>query len=257
MLSAVINWHSQVGPRLDLQRNCTNILEFMKEIYRPEAHIEHSEFLEKKSLWFEYFGGDDVFTHMGKELHAASVRHLSDQQQETFVRRLTNGFVHKRFLSKSPTNSFRIEAIHELFPEARFVAIYRRGESVISSWGRRAYGFHRSAEWGEAKYESLSYVNGIRIFRRKWLETINHVESLRSRIPIYTLAYERLVDAPLPELTSLFSFLELPHEDYLAQVRFEDTKDKWKQTIPLRYRPWVRALVAGGNRRISEATSHA
>lgn len=180
LLGAIINWHSHVGPRHNILQRYNDINYLLENILNPKAHLDYSDYLEQKRVWFDFFPGENVFTHMGKEI---VVEHLNlDRVQiRELVSRLTVDFHEKRFLSKAPTNSFRVKIIHRIFLGAKFVALFRSGAEVVSSWGQRSYGFGKPVSWGDEKQKSLSYEKGIKIFARKWYETLEYLESAKKK----------------------------------------------------------------------------
>jgi hypothetical protein len=130
-----------------------------------ETHLRYADQLEQKRIWFSHCGGEKVFTHMGKELvrdESFAVR----LDRERLVSELTAEFRQRRFLSKAPTNTFRLRLLSALFPDAKFVVLYRTGEEVVASWGRRPYavGFRtsRTACFGRTACRRHS----VRYFRR-------------------------------------------------------------------------------------------
>lgn len=253
LLAAIINWHSHVGPVHDMQRKCNSVNEFLDQVYSPNQHFEYAQFVENKSLWFEYFGGENVFTHMGMELLTEKVTWGEDKICE-FKQRLISSFTEQRFLSKAPTNSFRIKAIRQLFPSAKIVAIYRCGESVISSWGQRQYGFGSRVNWGEVKSRKLGYIRGINVFKKKWFETIDYIESVKQECDVYTISYEQLVTNPTATVEELFEFLQLPVENYINFICLKGDPMKWKMSIPSYLHLMTKFITREGNRLIANST---
>lgn len=249
VLGTILNWHSHVGPRYEPIPRCGSIGEMLATTLRTDDHFRYSERLEQKSIWFDYFPGLDVFTNMGREL-VVEEPGLSESRRRELVSRLTEGLDRPRFLSKSPTNSFRVVAIRRLFPDARIVAILRRGEEVVASWGRRVYGFGRKVDWGATQIERLSYAEGIDLFARKWRETIDYLEARRDGLDILTITYDQLRDDPGGTLRRVLRHVELPYEPYIDEVRLEPRSGAWRRTIPARHRPRLWLRVRGGNARL-------
>jgi hypothetical protein len=247
VLGAILNWHSHVGPRHDPIPRCGSVGELMGLTLRTDDHFRYSERLEQKDVWFDHFPGREVFTHMGRELVAESPPPDPGRRLDLLAR-LTEGFRERRFLSKAPTNSFRVRAIRALFPDARIVAIYRRGEPVVASWGRRSYGFGRPVNWGPTRIDRLGYGPGIRIFARKWRETLDYLEANRRELGILAVTYKQLATDTQATLRRIVDHLELPFEDYLRDVRLDYRPREWARAIPAPYRPILRASVWGGNR---------
>jgi len=254
MLAATIHWHSKVGVKSGLVQSCRSITEMLDLVLRPEHHIEYSERLERKTAWFEaYGGGKDVFTHMGAELINESP--LDGDAKSRLDAVLTDGLAGNRLLVKSPSLSFKVKSIARTFPGARFVAILRRGEQVVASWGKRSYGFGQKVDWGPTQYQRLSMSRGISIFSRKWQETIDYLSSVKNDVDIRFVAYEQLLKSPSSVIQDILEFLDLPSEPYIHEISFSDRSDIWRNSIPLPYQLLLKHKVRQGNRTIEELTS--
>lgn len=246
LLGAVVNWHSYVGPKHECLKNYQNINEFLDGILKRNTHLAYSEFLEKKEVWFDYFPGRDSFAHMGKELIIENLN-LKDSQKEEFVERLTEGFTQKRFLSKSPTNSFRVKIIKELFPEAKIVAIYRRGPDVVNSWIKRFYGPSDSARWWRKKHGKMKYKDCIKLLSEKWYETIEYLESCRREMDFLAIKYEDFTKDTSYILEKVMRYLELPSEEYIYNLKIDDRSGQWKKHIPWWYHKFLIKATQKGN----------
>jgi hypothetical protein len=244
ILSAVINWHSLVGPR-PFENNACDFKEFIKKIFINDFHIKYSDTLEQKEIWFDYFPGKEVFTHMGREL-IVEKSILTDPQKKELIKRLTKDFHEKRYLSKAPTNSFRVGIIRDFFPDAKILAIYRSGPEVVSSWGQRGYGFGKSVSWGEQHCRKLGYREGIKIFSRKWFETIQYLESQRQKLNFMAITYDDLIDYPSKTLEKIFQYLELPPEPYIYNFHLKDVRLAWKEKIPWLYHRYLIKQTSAG-----------
>lgn len=246
VLGAIINWHSHVGPKYNLIKECSSINDLLEKISQYQSHIDYSSKLEQKNVWFDFFPGQNVFTHMGKELIVENLV-LTQKQIHDLLEKLVSEFHEKRFLSKAPTNSFRVKVIRALFPNAKIVAIYRKGEGVVESWGKRHYGFGKKVDWGEIQIPSLSYIQGIRIFARKWFETIDYLESVRDNVNILPVTYDQLTNNTTETIRKVFDYLELPEEDYIYDIKLKKPTSGQKKTIPFIYRSFLSWKVKKGN----------
>ncbi len=244
LLAQLVVKHSQVGPKHRIAQLETDSIEKFKN------HIEFSEFLEQKKIWFKYFKGEECFTHMGKEIYQEKLL-LDTGQINTLIDELTENFKEQRFISKAPTNVFRLNVIRELFPDAKIIVILRRGEEVVASWGQRSYGFGKRVNWGSTKIDKLSFYKGINIFSRKWYEVIEAVEDFNKCDNVLTISYNGLMDKTFETLQKVFSYLELPMEDYVYDIKLNHDKSKWKKKIPFLMRNYLKLKVFKGNRRIN------
>jgi len=245
LLGGLINWHSHVGPRHEALLQAADCNMFLRDMFEFRKHLRLSESLEQKEVWFDTFPGRDVFLHMGKELIAERVPQGVDRA--ALQARLTTAFREQRFLSKAPTNSFRVKAIRELFPDARMVAICRRGGPVIASWGQRHYGFGRPVHWGALQIDRMGYLRGITVFARKWRETLFYLEKMRRAGELTLYSYNELTAAPQATLQRIFHDVELPEEPYVRDVRVRPSGAQWRRQIPRRYWLYVRLMTMTGN----------
>jgi len=244
LLSSIINAHSKVGPKhFDEKMLDTEIL----KDYRK--HLDYSEKLEQKDIWFKYFKGKNCFTHIGKEIYENELS-LKKSEINSLVQELTDGFKEERFLSKTPTNSFRIKPIIEIFPDCKILVILRNGEEVVGSWGKRHYGFGKRVNWGEVSTEKLSYYKGINVFVRKWQEVVQAIEKVKHLENVLILTYQDLTDNTSTTLQKVFEFLELPYEEYIGNISLSSNKDNWKRDLPLIYRLYLLKKVKFGNEKI-------
>ena len=243
-LAAILNMHPDLGPKPPTD-SCSGG-DLISSLLDYEAHLRYAVHLEQKSVWFAHCGGEEVFTHMGKEL----VRDETFAQRidlDRLVAELTADFRQRRFLSKAPTNTFRIRLLSALFPDAKFVVLYRTGEEVVASWGRRPYGFGKTVNWGEMRSDRLGYFRGINVFSRKWRETIDYAETCRESVPMLRMTYRQLVEHTEQALKRLSVFLELDSPLTLPPVLETGRQEAWREDIPRRWRPYLRSLCRGGN----------
>lgn len=245
LLAAILNMHPAVGPKPTFDASSGE--EVVTRLLDNDAHFAYADQLEQKRIWFAHCGGEDVFTHMGKEL-IRTESFAGRVDRERLVAELTTHFKQRRFLSKSPTNTFRIRLLARLFPNARFIVLYRRGEEVVASWGRRSYGFGRPVDWGDTHATKLGYIRGITTFSRKWRETIDHAESCRFVAPMLRMTYRQLVENTQATLDRVAAFLEL-EGPLVAPTRLETARQgSWKRDIPPVWRPYLRLCSLAGNR---------
>lgn len=247
MLAGIINWHSQVGPKHNCMSEFKSVNHFLEGILNKDIHINYSEALEQKNIWFNYFPGKDTFTHMGKEMIVENIT-FSKQQIERLISQLTSDFNGERFLSKAPSNSFRVKIIPQLFATAKIVALYRSGPEVVSSWGQRSYGFRKKFDLAWWRSKQLGYKEGIRLFAKKWYETLEYLELTRKELGFLAIRYDDLVGNTSAVLKRIFEYLELPFENYIDTVRLEDRQHEWKHKIPKRYHRYLLQKTEKGQR---------
>ncbi len=249
LLAGILNWHSHVGPRYEEMANAPSAGAFLSSMLGHCYHLNYSEKMEQKEIWFTCFPGRSVFLHMGLELIAEHAPADATVRAD-LISRLTEDFRETRFLLKAPTNTFRVKAIRQLFPDARIVAVVRRGEDVVASWGRRHYGFGKPVDWGDTRIAKMSFGRGISIFTRKWRETLDYALRMRREGLLEVFSYRSLARDPQGTLARITGSLELPYEEYLDTIKIQPSAAKWKHEIPLPYRLLLRGLTFSGNRRI-------
>jgi hypothetical protein len=223
-LSAPLCFHPHVGPK-PLSTEQIQLQEFLNNLHDYDRHIAFSEFLEQKTVWFEFFAQERPFADMGKELIIEKLTSLMWKKKKQLIRALTRGFVEDRFLSKAPTNSFRVLALKEMFNDAKFIAIHRNGCDVVNSWGSRPYGFAK-----------MGFREGIEVFSRKWNETIDYLFSQTEKVEIYHIRYEELVSNPAETLSLIYDFCDLDKSKVSYQLlQFQKIESQWKQKIDEQY----------------------
>lgn len=244
IFAGIINKHSQAQSNY-CKKNMDDVNDHLKTFLNLNFHSEYAESVEQKQIWFQYFSGEKVFCHMGKELIVENLE-LSNKERNNLISQLTENFSGERFLSKAPSNSFRVKIIPKLFPDAKIVAIYRRGAEVVSSWGQRDYGFGKRISHDELKCRKLGYRKGIKIFSRKWYETIMYIESIRAELGFLAITYDDLIDYTSETLERVFNYLELPIENYIYDIKLNDRRLEWKKRIPWWHHKYLIKCTANG-----------
>lgn len=157
------------------------------------------------------------------------------------------------FLDKTPRYHFIAQDLFELFPDARFVFLWRNPLSVVASivetWSA---GRWKLGRWHGDLFEGPGNL-------------VAALEAHRDRA--WTLRFEDLVRSPEGALRPLFDYLQLPFEtsvlegfagvtwearmgDRIGTARYarlsDEPLDKWRATIrgPVRTR-WARAYLEG------------
>lgn len=244
-LAAILHWHEDVQPKFSWIPACRDINAFLAAVYGEYGHVDYGQWIEKTTLWSRYFGGSGIFTGVGKEVICE--KGLAEDKRDSFLEELTEGVYFGRFLSKSPINSFRVLAIRKMFPDCKIVAIVRRGEQVVSSWGTRTYGFGRPVNWGEAQTAALTYEEGIAIFARKWRETLEYLVEKEREASIYLVTYKQLVTDTAWTVARVLRHCELPMEPWIHEIVLEGCSCKWLEDVPEEYRRELFLATQEGN----------
>jgi hypothetical protein len=126
-----------------------------------------------------------------------------------------------RWADKTPTFSFHVPLLTKLFPNAKYIFIYRDGRDVANSLLERKWGPNNI--WAAAEY---------------WRSCCNALIESEKLIPensLLSIRYETLLQDPEPILRRLLAFLEYQASDeeieqMASQVRGNNS-NKWKTTL--------------------------
>ena len=114
----------------------------------------------------------------------------------------------KRMLLKSPDNTCRVEELHKLYPDAKFVSIYRNPYTVIRS-SVHLYETIFSL-WGLQNPPSRSELEDMII--DNFIRMYNAYAIAKAKLPedsIYEIRYEDFQEAPIPILKDAYEKLGL------------------------------------------------
>jgi len=239
--------HPDIGPKY-FQRyyGPGNVQLMASSVLETVGHARISGPVERKELWDRYFPTEDTLTDMGKELIVESHTLSSDRITE-FEAELTQGFTEKRFYTKSPSLSFRVKLIRQLFPNAQFIVLYRDGEQVLSSWGTK--GKHKPFS-----FHHMGWSHGLEVLASKWYEVLDYIEACRGEgIPMLCLSYDQLVKNTFLTLRKVFSYIDVPCPKYVSKIDLADSTRRWQKRIPAPYHAKLLGLVKEGNARIRKA----
>ena len=166
---------------------------------------------EARAVWNRFWRGREDATLGREDAHPRARRYL-----RRVVRNHIALFQKPRFLAKYLGNSFRIEFLDAIFPDAIFIHIIRDGRDVALS---------TLDKWGSKEFHVDIYYAA-----RNWVRRIRQAQEAGTRLGTrlyYELRYEQLVRQPEQELQKLCDFLgeeylpQMAHQDALAQQRIE------------------------------------
>ena len=165
---------------------------------------------EEDDLAICVLAGDGIRMNFVFPRHERVEKHppgVFQQALASFTRKLVQ--VHGRpVLLKSPSHTDRIPEILEVFPQARFITIFRRPEAVLASW----YAMHHAPggpvwcalQWPpDISRETLMQRMG------KRLETYFRDRSLIPPANLVEIRHEDLLANPVETLTRVYSCLDL------------------------------------------------
>jgi len=167
----------------------------------------------------------------------------------------------KRLIEKSPRNCFRVRFLNVLFPDAKYVFIYRRGEDTVNSMlnglkpqfrlrfplrphtefvcfkgsPRRGWYYSMPGNW-----RKLVNLDAPHAMAQLWIEANKAMLRDRGLIPegqLFEIRYEDLVDNPPGWAREMCEFFDIPFgaevqrfAEEFAPVNYTTPprKDKWK-----------------------------
>lgn len=111
------------------------------------------------------------------------------------------------FILKSAMISFMIPRILDVFPDARFIHVYRSGPSVVESYFNKNFGKYHRYNCSEEEYHLIC--------ARYWNSCILEIERIKesllhqSKQALFELSYEELCDSPEIILERVVSYFGL------------------------------------------------
>ena len=110
-------------------------------------------------------------------------------------------FKKHRFVNKNPRNSFRIEFLNEIFPDAIFIHLIRDGRAVANSI-LRSRTKHNGNYWGVQPpgWQNLLDKPPLEACALQWKLTVEHIHQSAQALPAsryLEIRYEDLVESPL------------------------------------------------------------
>jgi hypothetical protein len=150
-----------------------------------------------------------------------------DNYWKEFLENLFSNVANKKeeavyFSEKTPYNIFVAKDLLDLFPDAKFIYVYRDGRDVVSSFKQV-----------EKRYRNNKQSSGMRLVILTksiiWLNIFNAFNALynnpKYKDRIYVIRYEDLVSKPLDELKRLMAFLDLELEQVQLDPSLFSMKD--------------------------------
>ena len=128
----------------------------------------------------------------------------------TFVKKLTVRD-NKPVVLKSPSHTFRIPILLEMFPDARFIYIYRDPYAVFSSGMHLRKTLFRENGLGRPNFEGLDE-DILRVYS-DCIETYERTKRLIPAGRLYEMKFEELEVDPLNEMRRVYESLNLPNWD--------------------------------------------
>jgi hypothetical protein len=147
----------------------------------------------------------------------------------------------KRFCDKSIGTARYVELLRELYPDVKFICLYRHPMDFIRSgleacpWGLSGYGFD--------PYIAASPTNSVNALARYWTDHTAGIMQAADRYPAicHSVRYEDLADAPEQVMADLLNFLGVAQQPGISKTCFKQGRSR---TGPSDFKIWYRSRVS-------------
>lgn len=222
---------------------------------------------EPRHLWKTAYPATDIWSSRARARNGKLVLAAADTdpRKNRIIRRLFHfqTLIHGGpvLIEKLPINTFRLDFIRRIFPDARFIHLHRNGLEVARSIGK----FSERGQWfgtGSYKWEKLAEhayrhdetqhlprlctndrEKGLLEWRLSMSATVGFLSGL-PRNDFFELSYDRLTENPLEALADLLQFIGIEPDD--AVDRFV-SKNLRRRTVNLgQSAPTAKERLLGG-----------
>lgn len=168
----------------------------------------------------------------------AGIRRMVDEMTGGYLARRGK----KRFCDKSLGSARYAGLLMRIYPEARFVCLYRHPMDLIRSgldacpWGLTGYGFDQ--------YAGSSPGNAVLALARYWLDNATAIAAFERQYPdrCHRVRYEDLVTGPEEVAADLFGFLSAAPTPGLTERCFTSERERFG---PADYKIWATSAITG------------
>jgi hypothetical protein len=148
-----------------------------------------------------------------------------------FIKTVTLANHGKRFLSKNPPNTARITTLLELFPEAKFIHIYRSPYKVYLSTKKM-----RQNELDKLALQNASEKEMEQQVIRNYIRLMNSYFEQKEQIPndnLVEIKYEDLTSNPIEQVKKIYSTLKLTgFEDAFPEMKkYLEKQSEYKTNV--------------------------
>jgi hypothetical protein len=214
---------------------------------------------EPRHLWSSCFPETDIWTSRGKLVFTAAD---AIPKASAELRRLFNAETKKTgkpvLIEKLPINDFRLPFIDAIFPDARFIHIFRYGLEVASSiekcinwFGKNEHKWHLLAEYALLndktkdlpKYCVSDYDRGL----LEWRLSTESVYLFFQTIPhdrFMEITYDQFLNQPVETINLILSFLGLERNQTVTDFVDREVRQK-SPCLVQRALTKTEALIAG------------
>jgi hypothetical protein len=157
-----------------------------------------------------------------QEAAAAGVRHTVDQMLGPYLA----GRGKKRYCDKNLGTEQHVEVLLNVFPEAKFLCLYRHPMDMIASgieacpWGLVNYGFE--------PYAARAPGNSVHALARYWADHTAAILAVQEKYPgsCHRVRYEDLVSEPEAVAAEVFGFLSVPPVAGISSLAFSRERER-------------------------------
>jgi protein-tyrosine sulfotransferase len=168
----------------------------------------------------------------------AGIRRMVDEMTGGYLARRGK----KRFCDKSLGSARSADLLLRIYPEARFVCLYRHPMDMIRSgldacpWGLTGYGFDQ--------YAGSSPGNAVLALARYWLDHATMIAAVEEQHPdrCHRVRYEDLVTGPEEVAADLFGFLRAAPAPGITERCFTGDRERFG---PADYKIWATSAITG------------
>jgi hypothetical protein len=166
----------------------------------------------------------------------AGIRHMVDTMTGSYLVRRGK----KRFCDKSLGSAQYADLLLRIYPEARFVCLYRHPMDMIRSgldacpWGLNGYGFD--------PYIGGSPGNAVLALARYWLENAAPIAAAEERYPgrCHRVRYEDLVTSPEQAAQEIYTFIGVRPVPGITRTCFSDERERFG---PADHKIWATSQI--------------
>jgi len=166
----------------------------------------------------------------------AGIRHTVELMVGSYLARREK----KRYCDKSLGAARHAELLRRIYPEAKFICLYRHPMDVIASgleacpWGLNGYGFE--------PYIASSPGNAVLALASFWADSAAEILSVEERFPeaCYRVRYEDMVCDPEGVADGIFRFLGVPPVPGISGLCFDPNRER---SGPADYKIWHTSRV--------------
>ena len=200
---------------------------------------------EPRNLWASAFPETDIWTTKASSRNGKLVFSAADagQKKGEIIRRLFRFETIKSgkpvLIEKLPINTFRLNFIYQLFPDARFIHIYRNGLEVARSiekcCEKEAWFGSHSFKWNLLVEYALSgddtkhlpalcstyFDKGLLEWRLSTEAAVQFFRRLGPNV-FFELNYDELLKNPVKTLSQLLEFLDLEEDSEVQKFASEN-----------------------------------